>query len=90
MTRRFGEHDAKLKNVLLAGFGMPPAARPAAHIEGLENYFPHHLGFDHRRLAAILREHFSIETTLASPFHLLGAWANSELYFRVRLGGGPG
>jgi SAM-dependent methyltransferase len=85
MARRYGSHDATIRNVLLATIGEPPDRAVSMMEPGLAYFFPH-LGFDHRKLAALLSEYFVIEKVLCSPFHWLRSWANSEMYFRLRRG----
>ncbi len=83
MTRRYGSHDAIIGHVLLATLGRPPARLLSVVEPGLP-YFFHHLGFDHRKLATLLSKHFVIEKVVCSPFHRLGPWANSEMYFKAK------
>jgi SAM-dependent methyltransferase len=84
MLRRAGEFDARLGPVLAATAGRAPAPRPTAEISPGRAYFPHHLGFDHRPLAAALGRRFQLERRAGSPFAALPAWANAELYLRLR------
>jgi SAM-dependent methyltransferase len=83
ITRRYGDYDATPLNVLRASLGSPPRNRPLSEIDpGLRYYF-HHMGFDHRRLAAQLQPHFHVKRSIASPCPPLGTFLNSEVYFLV-------
>jgi SAM-dependent methyltransferase len=84
MTRRYGEFDARLRNVLRASVGRPPRQRPLGEIgPGLPYHF-HHLGFDDRRLTPRLREHFAIVNRFGSPWSFLGPRLNFEIYYLLR------
>ena len=85
MTRRFGDFDARLGNVLRATAGFPPQSRPINEIATGWWYHPHHLGFDYRRFRAWLKsQHLMILKQSASPLPILGAWINPEIYFIVQ------
>ena len=84
MGRRFGEFDARPANVLAAALGRPPRARPVADISPGRPYHFHHLGFDYRALERRLRERFLLSEKWFSPFPVLGAVLNSEVYFVFR------
>jgi SAM-dependent methyltransferase len=84
MTRRAGEHDARIGNVFAACRGRPPSERPAGEIAPGLKYFFHHLGFDHRALQAILADRFELVTRRFSPLPFLGEAFNSEVYFVIR------
>jgi SAM-dependent methyltransferase len=48
------------------------------------DYFPSHIGWDHRRLPQVLREHgFRVESTTASPVAALGSWLNSQITYTL-------
>jgi SAM-dependent methyltransferase len=81
MWRRYGNFDASLRNVAASALGRPPAARPAAEIAPGVPYHFHHLGFDYRALQRLLEDHFRIGKRWFSPFPVLGAALNSEVYF---------
>ena len=81
MFRRYGEFDAKPRNILAATFGRPPAQRPVAEIATGFAYHFHHLGFDFRALEKQLSAFFNISRKWFSPFPVGGAWFNSEVYF---------
>jgi SAM-dependent methyltransferase len=84
MTRRRGDFDARLGNVLRATLGRPPRERPLSEISpGLPYHF-YHLGFDHRRLRRQLEAKFKLQGAAGSPLPLVGAWLNSEIYYLVR------
>jgi SAM-dependent methyltransferase len=82
--RRPGDFDARPAGIASALLGRAPAPRPLEAISPGRAYFPHHLGFDHRRLAAALGERFRLERRAGSPFGALPACFNSEIYFRVQ------
>lgn len=85
MTRRYGDFDATLGNILKATFGFPPQHRPVREITTGFSYHFHHLGFDYRRFRELLgRNRFIILKQSASPLPALGTWINPELYFVVR------
>lgn len=77
--RRPDAFDARWRAILGASAGLPPRDRPVAEIAPGRPYHPHHLGFDHRRLARELSERFRIERRTGSPFGPLGT-LNAELY----------
>lgn len=85
MARRYGEYDARLWNILRATAGFPPDDRPMVPIDQNLEYHPHHLGFDHRGLLAMLNAaNLQVLQTIASPCASLGQHLNSELHFLVR------
>jgi SAM-dependent methyltransferase len=84
VLRRPGEFDARPRTVLSALLGRAPAPRPVTEISSGRAYFPHHAGFDHRRLLRVIGERFAIERTAGSPLPGLPLWLNSELYVRAR------
>lgn len=81
MTRRFGDFDANFSNVFAAVAGHPPAERPCGEIAPGFRYHFAHMGFDHRRFRKVLEASFRIRKTTFSPFPLLGAAVNPEVYF---------
>lgn len=83
ISRRYGDYDGKPWNVLRASLGSPPRDRPTSEIKPGMRYHYHHMGFDHRRLEARLRPHFSIVRRVGSPFAPLGTFLNSEVYYVV-------
>jgi SAM-dependent methyltransferase len=79
--RRYGDFDASPRNVLLAVLGRPPHQRPIGEIApGLPYHF-YHLGFDYRVLARFLQRRLQLRRKWFSPFPVLGAMLNSEVYF---------
>ncbi len=84
MWRRRGAFDARMGNVLAALCGAPPRDRPAREITPGLSYYPHHLGFDHRRLRSRLVERFDVQRAVCSPVPWLGAGFNSEIVFLAR------
>ena len=84
MCRRYGDFDASPNNILSAVLGSPPSQRPIGEISpGLPYHF-HHLGFDYRVLERMLQERFQLAKKWFSPFPILGAALNSEVYFLLR------
>lgn len=81
MARRPGAFDARPGHVLQAMLGRPPAQRERAEIAPGLAYFPHHLGFDHRRLYAALAARFGLEAVAGSPWPNLPVAFASEVYF---------
>jgi len=82
--RRYGGFDARPRNILGAVLGRPPLQRPTVDISpGLPFHF-HHLGFDYRVLEHTLQERLQLSKKWFSPFPLLGAAFNSEVYFLLR------
>ncbi|MGQ0636897.1 MAG: class I SAM-dependent methyltransferase [Planctomycetaceae bacterium] len=85
MARRFGAHDAKPWHVLRAFAGYPPSHRPLTEIDKGLPYHTHHLGFDHRALAATVeREQLKVCRMIGSPCPTLGRFFNSEVHFVVQ------
>ena len=82
--RRPGEFDARPEVVARSLVGRPPRRRPAAEISPGRAYFPHHAGFDHRPLFRAIADRLALERRTGSPFSLLPAWLNSEVYLRAR------
>lgn len=80
ISRRYGEYDATVSNVLRAALGKPPRNRPVVSLQGLP-YITRHMGFDHRRFCRQLAAHFRILHRYGSPFPALPLWLNFELYF---------
>ncbi len=84
MFRRYGDFDARLGNILAALRGRPPLQRPIAEISPGVSYHFHHLGFDFRTLERLLKEKFQLVERWFSPFPILDAVFNSEVYFLLR------
>jgi trans-aconitate methyltransferase len=84
MTRRRGDFDANVSNIVRAALGFPPRDRPVAEIMESAPYYYQHLGFDHRRLRRQLKERFRILRTVGSPVKAFPAWLNSEVYFLLQ------
>ncbi len=81
MARRYGDFDARPGNILSAFLGRPPLDRPIAEISPGARYHFHHLGFDYRALRRLLQGQFQLLDRFFSPFPILGAVLNSEVYF---------
>jgi SAM-dependent methyltransferase len=81
MARRPGAFDARPGNVLKAAMGRPPQPRPEQEIAPGLPYFPHHLGFDHRRLYGEIAARFGLEAVTGSPWPGLPLSLASEVYF---------
>ena len=84
MFRRYGDFDARPSNILSAFRGRPPSQRPIAEISPGHSYHFHHLGFDYRARERLLQEQFRLVKKWFSPFPILGAALNSEVYFLLR------
>lgn len=82
LIRRKNYENMKLKNVWSAAFGIAPTQFINYNL-GYPYIFSH-IGFDHRRFARILRQHFQITKIVCSPFPLLGTWFNPTVYFLCR------
>ncbi len=91
MTRRYGEYDASIGNVLLAFLGSPPRDRPLSEIAPGFGYHFQHLGFDYRRFKEAIPRYLNTIRMAASPFATLGPHLMPEVYFVARKSGGaPG
>lgn len=84
VSRRHGDFDASFKNIWKATMGRPPLQRPVTEIFPGLPYHYHHLGFDYRVLEHMLGERLQLKRKWFSPFHVLGATFNSEVYFLLR------
>jgi SAM-dependent methyltransferase len=84
MARRAGKFDARLGPILSAVAGRPPSQRETAEIAPGRFYFPHHLGFDHRRLTAEVGRRLRIVRLAGSPAPWLPVALNSEAYLTAR------
>jgi SAM-dependent methyltransferase len=84
LLRRPADFDGRLSNILAAAGGRPPAPRPVVEISPGRAYFPHHAGFDHRRLLADVAARFKVERVWGSPGGALPLWLNSEVYLLAR------
>ena len=82
--RRHGGFDASPWNILGAVLGHPPVQRPTVDISQGLPFHIHHLGFDYRVLEHTLQESLQLSKKWFSPFPLLGAAFNSEVYFLLR------
>ncbi|NEX95132.1 hypothetical protein, partial [Caulobacter sp. 17J65-9] len=82
--RRPGEPDARWPAILSAAAGRAPEPRLLAEIAPGRAYFPHHLGFDHRRLLGQLRARFALERVAGSPWRGGPLFLNSEAYMVAR------
>jgi len=83
MTRR-REFDTHPANILRAILGGEFLFRPMMQIAPGLDYYPHHTGFDYRRLRDTLARSFRLERQACSPFGTLGPALNSEVYLIVR------
>lgn len=81
MVRRYGQFDARPSSVARAALGNPPRRRLRASIGPGLPYYPHHLGFDYRALARLLKEDFDIIDCFGSPLVGLPLACNAEVYF---------
>jgi SAM-dependent methyltransferase len=81
MARRPGAFDARPGNVVKAAMGRAPEPRPQEEIAPGLPYFPHHLGFDHRRLYGEIAARFGLEAVTGSPWPRLPLSLASEVYF---------
>jgi len=84
MSRRFGAFDASIKNVLLAALCSPPKERPVAEIAPGFAFHYEHMGFDYRKLQALLHAQFRLQKVVTSPFSIFGLWLNPEANFLVQ------
>lgn len=84
ITRRFGAFDASIKNILLSLFYFPPSNRTASEIAPGFSFYYEHMGFDYRKLQALLYSKFKIERVVAGPISFFGTWLNPEVNFLVR------
>ena len=84
MSRRFGQYDARVSNILKCCFGRPPKTRPIGEISPGKSYHFHHLGFDHRVLAKQLKSKFGNCKQVCTPFPVLGTWGSPEIYYVVQ------
>lgn len=84
MSRRYGDFDARPANVLGAIRGRAPTQRPVAEISPGFRYHFHHLGFDYRKLEQNFQERLQLAGKWFSPFPILGAALNSEVYLLFR------
>lgn len=83
MTRRYGEFDANIKNVLAAAMYRPPTERPIHRLDPGVEIYPMHMGFDHRTIVSLLTKRFELIGTTSSPFPL-GSALMPERYFVAR------
>ncbi|CAN5534412.1 hypothetical protein BH10PSE3_BH10PSE3_12750 [soil metagenome] len=83
MARRPDAFDGRLSAILAATVGRPPVERERAAIGPGLAYFPHHLGFDHRRLLKQVAARFEVLRQVGSPLGGPAAF-NTELNILVR------
>lgn len=84
MTRRYGDYDARIGNILKSAFGRPPLDRPVAELDRGLRYIFRHTGFDYRRLQRMLAADFDITEIYGSPLSGWPLFFNSEVYFMCR------
>ncbi|MBX3413930.1 MAG: methyltransferase domain-containing protein [Pirellulales bacterium] len=84
LTRRWGAFDAQPREIVRAMIGRPTRRRLRTKIGPGLPYYPHHLGFDHRRLAHVLERHFDVVEMVGSPLPRLPLACNSEIYLICR------
>jgi SAM-dependent methyltransferase len=84
MSRRFNAFDASVKNVLLAALFSPPRGRPVSEIAPGFAFHHEHMGFDYRKLYALLHAQFRLLQVTTSPFSIFGPWLNPEINFLVQ------
>ena len=84
MSRRFNAFDASIRNVLLAVLSFPPKDRPVSEIAPGFAFHYEHMGFDYRKLQAVLRAQFRLQQVTTSPFSIFGPWINPEINFLVQ------
>ncbi len=84
MSRRFGAFDASSKNVLLATLCSPPKERPVSEIAPGFMFHYEHMGFDYRKLQALLQVQFKLQKVTAGPFSIFGTCLNPEANFLVQ------
>jgi hypothetical protein len=83
MSRRYGEFDASILNVMRATFCDPPVQRPSLEVVPGFMYHLEHMGFDYRKLQDTLKSRFKLKRVVTSPFKLLGASVNPEINFLI-------
>ena len=79
-SRRHEDFDGRGANIAVAALGRPPKDRPLQEFSPGRAYYPHHLGFDHRRLRKQLARRFRLLRTVGSPFGTRLSLINAELY----------
>jgi SAM-dependent methyltransferase len=84
MSRRFGAFDASIKNVLLATLCSPPKDRPVSEIAPGFPFHYEHMGFDYRKLQALLNDRFKLQKVTTSPISIFGLWLNPEANFLLQ------
>ena len=47
-------------------------------------FYYEHMGFDYRKLQALLRAQFSLQKVTTSPFSIFGLLLNPEAYFLIQ------
>lgn len=83
ILRRKRYENISFANIVSAAIGIPPK-QYINHALGFPYIFSH-IGFDHRRLARAIENHFRIEHTVATPWPKLGPWLNPTVMFVCRL-----
>ena len=78
--RRYGEVDAKIRNIIQAFGGFPPKKRTTVLFDGLP-YIIRHIGFNHRSFKKILQDYFHLERMYGSPLKCLPIFMNFEIYY---------
>lgn len=73
------DFDTDAARVVRAAVGQTDFARHKVEFAPGLSYFPHHLGFDHRRLERVLSERFRLRRRRSSPLGWLPVTCNSEL-----------
>lgn len=81
LTRRIGDYDARMMNIIRCALGNPPKDRPVGQVATGKAYHFHHLGFDHRILGEEIAAKAGRVNKVFSPFWILGAIASPEIYY---------
>jgi SAM-dependent methyltransferase len=81
MTRRYGNYDANISNVLRCFIGKPPKNRPLSHIDVSLPFYWDHLGFDHRVFQGKLASRFKIVKIYGSPLPIFLNILNFDKYY---------
>lgn len=84
MSKRFNAFDASFKNVFLAMLFCPPKDRPESEITPGFAFHYEHMGFEHRKLQALLKINFKLLQVTTSPFSVFGPWLNPEINFLIQ------
>jgi hypothetical protein len=81
MIRRYGDIDAKFRNVVKASLGRELKERNIGYIDEDLPYITRHIGFDYRKLENQVNKYLTIDQKYGSPFTLLPFFFNFEIYF---------